>query len=148
MKPKVTLTPEFVQYIPNDLEEGTIYISIEFAIAVHKCCCGCGNKVVMPLSPTGWKLIYDGESISLDPSIGNWSFPCQSHYWIENNRVEWARKWSQDEISAGRAHDSRLKERYYGSTKTSAPRIASIDENTGQSRAKGGFWQSVKKWFS
>jgi Family of unknown function (DUF6527) len=33
------------------------------------CCCGCGEKVVTPLRPTDWKLIFDGKTISLDPSL-------------------------------------------------------------------------------
>jgi hypothetical protein len=93
---------EFVEYIPDHLVEGTIYISINFATATHKCSCGCGNEVVTPLSPTDWKLIFDGESVTLDPSIGNWNFPCQSHYWIKRNKVTWANQWSQDQIDNGR----------------------------------------------
>jgi hypothetical protein len=42
--------------------------------------CGCGKKVVLPLHPTHGKLTYDGETVSLSPSVGNWSFPCESHY--------------------------------------------------------------------
>jgi hypothetical protein len=40
-----------------------------------------------PLSPTDWKLTFDGVSVSLHPSDGNWSFPCRSHYRIEYNRA-------------------------------------------------------------
>ena len=104
---------EFVQYIPDELEEGKIYITVEFATAVHKCCCGCGNKVVTPLSPTDWELRFNGESISLEPSIGNWSFPCQSHYWIKRNQVRWAQGWSESKIDAGRARDRLAKEKYF-----------------------------------
>lgn len=115
MKRKIVLKHEFVEYIPTTLEQGTIYVSIPFATAVHKCCCGCGNEVVTPLSPTDWKLTINGQTISLDPSIGNWSFPCQSHYWIENNRVIWARRWSQREIRATRDHDRLAKQKYFES---------------------------------
>jgi hypothetical protein len=52
-----------------------------------KCACGCGKEVVTPLSATDWKLIFDGKTVSLDPSIGNWGFPCRSHYWVRNNRM-------------------------------------------------------------
>ena len=48
-----------------------------------------------------------GETISLDPSIGNWNFRCQSHYWIRRNRAIWAPRWSRKEIDAARAHDRR-----------------------------------------
>lgn len=85
-----------------------------FATAVHKCACGCGREVVTPLSPTDWKLTFDGESISLHPSLGNWGFPCRSHYWIRNDRVSWAAKWSDEEIESGRARDRTNKARFYG----------------------------------
>ena len=96
------LTPQFVKYIPKEIEAETIYISMEFATASHRCCCGCGSIVVTPLSPTFWKLYFDGETISLRPSIGNWSFPCQSHYWITGNEVRWDRQFSNEEIHAVR----------------------------------------------
>jgi hypothetical protein len=115
------LAHEFVQYIPERLCEGTIYISIPFATTAHKCCCGCGNEVVTPLSPTDWELIFDGKSISLYPSIGNWNFACQSHYWIERNRVKWARRWSRKEIDAVRSHDRLVKEKYFERVDTQLP---------------------------
>jgi hypothetical protein len=71
MKPPKTLTHEFVEFIPDAIEEGKIYVSIGYATAIHKCACGCGREVVTPLSPTDWKLIFDGKTVSLDPSIGN-----------------------------------------------------------------------------
>jgi len=114
MKQGKSLVHEFVEFIPDVVEEGKLYVSIEYTTVVHKCCCGCGKEVVTPLSPTDWRLIFDGKTISLDPSIGNWSFPCRSHYWIRNNRVRWAEDWSQSRIDANRAHDRWAKERYFG----------------------------------
>jgi len=114
MRREGMLRHEFVEYIPEKLEEGTIYVSITFATVVHKCCCGCGNEVITPLTPTDWKLIFDGETISLDPSVGNWSFKCRSHYWIIRNRMEWAPRWSQKRIDDGRAQDRSAKKRHYG----------------------------------
>lgn len=84
------LVPEFVEFAPPELKEGVLYVSMIYASAVHRCCCGCGEKVVTPFSPTDWKLTFDGDSVSLHPSIGNWSFKCRSHYWIERNAVKWA----------------------------------------------------------
>lgn len=109
----ITLTHQFVEFIPDQLQEGKLYISLEYATVAHKCCCGCGKEVVTPLSPTDWKLIFDGQTVTLDPSIGNWSFPCQSHYWIRNNSVQWAPRWSKDWIEAGRARDRSNKDRYF-----------------------------------
>lgn len=105
--------PEFVEFIPRELEEGVLYLSIAYLIAVHRCACGCGSKVVTPIGPTDWRFEYDGESVSLQPSIGNWQFPCRSHYWITANNVRWSRSWSDEEIRSGRASDIRAKERYF-----------------------------------
>ncbi len=103
------ITHEFVDAIPSDIAEGTLYISIPYATAIHLCCCGCGHEVVTPLTPTDWSVSFDGETVSLSPSIGNWSFKCESHYWISHNRVRWAGKWSRREIELGRARDRAAK---------------------------------------
>ena len=104
---------EFVESIPEVLEDATLYVSIKYATTMHKCCCGCGNTVVAPLSPNDWTLTFDGETVSLDPSIGNWSFPCQSHYWIREDEVVWARRWSGREITAARERERRSRRRFY-----------------------------------
>ena len=99
------LKHKFVDIIPDNIEEGMIYISIPYATAIHKCCCGCGSEVVTPFSPTQWSLIFDGESVTLDPSIGNWSLKCKSHYFIRNNKVKWSRIYDDDEIEKVRRAD-------------------------------------------
>ncbi len=113
VNPPKTLTHEFVEFIPDVIEEGKIYVSIDYATAVHKCACGCSKEVVTPLSPADWKLIFDGETVSLDPSIGNWGFPCRSHYWVTNNRAIWAEDWLQSRVDANRAQDRRAKDKYH-----------------------------------
>jgi hypothetical protein len=105
---------QFVQYIPSALESGVVYVSIEYGTAVHSCCCGCGSRVVTPITPTDWVLIFNGETISLDPSIGNWNFPCRSHYFIRNNRVVWAADMTQREIESGRQRDVINKRIFFG----------------------------------
>jgi hypothetical protein len=102
----------FVEHIPERLEDGVLYISIPYATAMHLCACGCGREVVTPLTPTDWEMIFDGETVSLWPSIGNWSFECQSHYWIRRGRVRWGGGMSRQEIEQARARDRRRKERY------------------------------------
>jgi integrase len=108
-----SLRPEFVEFMPADLQEGVLYISIPYGTVIHLCCSGCGQKVVTPLRPTDWSLIYDGEAVSLSPSIGNWGFDCQSHYWIKRNRVVPAPRWSRERIEAGRGRDRSAKERFF-----------------------------------
>lgn len=99
------LRTDFVDLIPENLLPGTIYVCISYATVVHLCCCGCGSEVVTPLTPTDWSLTYDGETVSLHPSVGNWGFECRSHYWIRRGRVSWAEPWSQDQIARGRDRD-------------------------------------------
>lgn len=94
-----TFTHRFVEFMPEKLEEGVIYISLQYALASHRCACGCGEEVVTPLSPHDWQLIFNGETVSLYPSIGNWRFRCRSHYWIDQNRAEWAPSWPADSVA-------------------------------------------------
>lgn len=101
------ISPEFVEHIPEHPRPGILYISKRYATALHLCCCGCGTEVVTPLNPAKWHLNDDGGRISLSPSIGNWSFPCQSHYWIERNSVRWAAAMTPDVIAAVKARDRR-----------------------------------------
>lgn len=108
-----TLQHKFIEFIPDKIEEGVIYISLEYCTAIHKCICGCGNEVVTPLSPTDWSIEFDGETISLSPSIGNWGFKCQSHYWIRKGKLRMARSWDKEEIEAGRKKDKKLKQRIF-----------------------------------
>jgi hypothetical protein len=103
---------EFVEFIPDVITNDVIYVSIPYATVVHNCACGCGNETVTPLSPRDWSLTYDGDSITLVPSIGNWSLTCRSHYWIRKNNVIWARDWSDAEVAAGR-HLENLEEIEY-----------------------------------
>lgn len=109
---------EFVTTIPEKLEDAVLYVSMEYATVVHKCCCGCDHEVVTPLSPTDWNLSYDGENISLYPSIGNWSFKCKSHYWIKRNAVHWAGKMTDEQVTAVRTRDLETKSAYYTQIET------------------------------
>lgn len=110
-----TLQHKFVEFIPDNLEDGVLYVSIEFRTAIHRCACGCGKEVVTPLSPTDWRLTFDGDSISLYPSIGNWNFDCKSHYFVTNNRIHYVPKWDRDYIERGRKEDAERKQSYYSS---------------------------------
>jgi hypothetical protein len=148
MRNKVLLTHKFVEFIPRELEANTIYVSIPYATAIHNCCCGCGNRVVTPISPTDWKLIFDGRSISLDPSIGNWSFPCRSHYWIRNNRVVWSDQWSEDEVDAVRQKDARATAAYFNKKNAGkAEGSSSATAKKGNKKGKTGLKGRIKNWF-
>jgi Family of unknown function (DUF6527) len=123
-----SIRPEFVEFVPTELEDGVLYISTTYRTAVHRCACGCGSKITTPIRPPRWRFTYDGETVSLYPSIGNWSYPCQSHYWIEHNRIEWAPKWSQARITAGRARDRADRQRYYRRVEAKSTSSAKPDE--------------------
>ena len=107
------LTPKAVERLPKQLEEGILYISQVYETAAHNCACGCGSRVVTPLTPTFWRLTLRNRKASLYPSIGNSSFACQSHYWIRDNQIEWTRPWTAAEIAAGRAADRRERLEHY-----------------------------------
>lgn len=113
IRPPVPLEHRFGEFIPRDLEPGVLYISVEYATCVHACACGCGNRVVTPLSPDDWRLTFDGETISLWPSIGNWAFPCESHYWIRDDQAVWAPKLSRRRIESLRARQRQTRERHW-----------------------------------
>lgn len=81
---------EFVDTIPKTINEGILYICVNCNVIVHKCACGCGEKTVTPLDKNnGWIMKYDGQSVTLRPSIGNFNINCKSHYFITESRVDW-----------------------------------------------------------
>ena len=135
------LEHRFVLYIPEQLERGVLYISMEYATAAHACCCGCGLQVITPFTPTDWKMTFDGETVSLWPSIGNWNFACRSHYIIRNSRIIGAEPWKDERINRGRIRDKQEKEEFYGKPEeTDSPQKPA--ENKGGEGL--GLWQRVK----
>jgi hypothetical protein len=136
------LTAEFIEFAPPELKDGVLYVSMIYGSAVHKCCCGCGEKVVTPFSPTDWKLTFDGETVSLRPSIGNWSFACRSHYWIRENEIHWAPAWSEEEIEAGRKRDREAKAWFFRRRAKTQALIVAADVPGGGRQAC--VWQRVK----
>jgi hypothetical protein len=113
-----TIKAEYVDAIPAAITDGVLYVSTEYGTAVHKCCCGCGQEVVTPLGPTDWSVTVDGGAVSVYPSIGNWSFPCKSHYWISCGHIRWAKQWSEAQIMYGRQRDRFRKQAQYGEQAT------------------------------
>lgn len=140
---RTRLSHRFVEFIPEQLESGVLYISQRYRTAVHKCCCGCGQEVVTPLTPTDWSLRIDGSAVTLYPSIGNWSFPCRSHYWIRRNNVVWAGQMSQRQIDEGRAFDHAAKRAYFESTNRENP-----PPQSKQSDPVTDLWATLKRWWN
>src|SRR5262249_26942732 len=126
-----TIRPEYVESFPKSMQDGVLYISRSFRTACHRCCCGCGTKIVTPLRPTEYRLTDIGGRISMHPSIGNWSHPCRAHYVIRNGQVFKARDMSSAEIDEGRAYDEAEKRTYYS--------------HPAQRRSRR-FWSWLKNW--
>lgn len=131
------LEPVFVEFIPCELEPGNLYISMVYTTTAHLCASGCGNKIVLPLSPAQWQLYFDGQAISLSPSVGNWDLPCQAHYWISRNKIQWAAQWDRQRIEAGRRSDARDIDDHFGH-RTSTPTA----DPTGAPRRQS-FWERL-----
>lgn len=108
-----TIKPVYVESFPKVLDDGILYVSRKFSTACHRCCCGCGTKIVTPLRPTEYRLIDAGGRVSLYPSVGNWNHPCRSHYVIRNGQVIQAGAMGQADIDKGRAHDDAEKRAHY-----------------------------------
>lgn len=149
------LRHDFVRDIPEKLEPGVIYISMEYATAVHSCCCGCGTEIVTPFTPTDWNMTFNGETISLRPSIGNWNEPCRSHYVIECSRVIEACPWSDRQIKAEALRDAEAKREFYTDNSSSQefispPETATSPESTKVpvSKLKPSFWRRLFSFVS
>jgi len=144
------LTPSFVKGVPRILEPGILYVSMEYGTVVHSCCCGCGLEVVTPLTPTDWRLTFDGEAISLWPSVGNWNLPCRSHYVIQGNRVVEAGPWDKAQIDAEKRRDKEAKARYYsqiespGALKELKPKPTNGPAGTTANRET--IWAKLRRW--
>jgi hypothetical protein len=137
------LEHRFVEHIPERLEPGILYVSMEYATSAHCCCCGCGEEVVAPFTPTDWKMTFDGESVSLRPSIGNWMLKCRSHYVIDRGKVIEAGPWSDAQIEAERRRDRAAKARFYGQAPTLEPPVP-----TAALEAEPSIWRRVWRWVS
>lgn len=139
----IKLQHKFVHYIPEQLEPCVIYISMDYATAAHSCCCGCGEQVITPFTPTDWELTFDGETVSLWPSIGNWNFRCRSHYIIRNSRIVGAEPWSDKKIENGRWRDKWRKQEYFDKKSD-----CTGHEETPEQEANAepsGLWDQIKK---
>ncbi|MCE4224617.1 hypothetical protein HCU64_12700 [Methylobacterium sp. C25] len=108
------LTHRFVELLPDRLDPGVLYVSMEYGTIAHSCCCGCGTDVYTPLTPTDWSMTYDGDAVSLHPSVGNWHQPCRSHYVVRKGKVIEAGPWSDEQIATERERDRAAKARHYG----------------------------------
>lgn len=123
------LTFEFCDSFPATIRPEVLYVSLLFASAAHLCCCGCRSQIVTPLRPNRWHMTFDGETVSLAPSIGNAGLPCRSHYWIKRNRVIWHDPLTAFDIERGHSRDGWVEE-------------PTLPEAGGHRHRLRGFWLS------
>lgn len=149
MRHKV-LEHRFTDTFPDRLEPGVLYVSIEYGSAAHSCACGCGEEVVTPLTPTDWNITYDGETVTLHPSVGSWTLPCRSHYVIRRGKVIEAPSWTEEQIAAERRRDRRAKASYFGQQQQPATPSVSAAAGNAPERPElptVGWWQRLQAWW-
>ena len=147
-----SIRPKFVVSFPPAMEDGVLYISEEYETAGHKCCCGCGEKVITPLNPAKWRLTKSSNgAVSLYPSVGNWKFACQSHYWIRENRVIAAGMMSKQKIATVKERDKRDSQRYIDRTnqanRTEAETMKSSTRSSGRSGLLNLIADTLRGWW-
>jgi Family of unknown function (DUF6527) len=103
-----TIQHKFVKVIPEIIEEGILYISLDYRTAIHRCPCGCQEEIITPFSANDWTLQFYGEVVSLSPSIGNFQLPCRSHYFIVKNNINWVKERPKK--------NTKFFKRYFGKT--------------------------------
>lgn len=139
-----SIRPVFVESMPDRIDEGVLYISERYKTAIHKCCCGCGEEVVTPLSPAEWAVRRSGDAVSLHPSVGNWSIACRSHYWIRVNRVIAAAAMSERQIMAVKRRDKADKAAYIRRINQQKAQV--LPASTSHS-SLAGLWSAFVHWW-
>ena len=96
--------PELLMpWIPGEEkpEDGVLYVAdTEYQdeqFIQYNCPCGCGNVVFIPYYKQGqqkeehpsWGFREKNGKVTLSPSILSSGFPCRSHYFIRENRIQW-----------------------------------------------------------
>lgn len=146
-----TLEHRFVDSFPEPLAPGVLYVSLEYGSVAHSCCCGCGEEVVTPLTPTDWNISYDGETITLHPSVGSWTLACRSHYVIRRNRVIEAPSWSDAEVAAERRRDRQAKARHFGHPVPNAEAVVhpvpQLETKAQYAAPRQGWWRHLARWW-
>lgn len=101
-----------VERFPSNVEPGVLYWSREFKMCAHRCACGCGDVIQLPIDDLNYRIIEGSRGVTLRPSVGNWNI-CDAHYYITAGDVEWMPQWSSNQIAAGRAAEDARREASY-----------------------------------
>lgn len=76
----------------KEMQNGVLYVSYMYHVAIHLCACGCRSETVTPFNKEhySWELTESSEgTVTLYPSIGNFNVMCQSHYWVRDGKIVW-----------------------------------------------------------
>ena len=133
----------YVEFIPKEIDEGVLYISRRFSTATHRCCCGCGFKVVTSLNAAKWSLVDHGETVSIAPSIGLGALPCRSHYWIRRGHVDWYAEMTAAQTRRAQRRDVYASRVLTGEIKPSRAR----ERPRPDTQHRSGFWDSIRVWW-
>ncbi|WP_409568348.1 DUF6527 family protein [Methylobacterium sp. J-072] len=101
-----------IDRFPKIFESGIFYWSKEYEISAHKCACGCGDVIQLPIDDQNFNITIEPTGFTLRPSVGNWGI-CDSHYYITRGGVEWLPQMSQATIVAGRQAEDARREAHY-----------------------------------
>ena len=97
---------------PKEYQSGILYWSKEFEMSAHKCACGCGDVIQIPVDAQNFRITGTSSNPTVRPSIGNWGV-CDSHYYITAGNVEWLPKLSAEQISIGRTYEDARRKAHY-----------------------------------
>lgn len=81
---------------PVHLQPGVCYVAIDQDVpwaASLQCPCGCGESITLNLVGTHpvWRLTFSADTlITLHPSVWR-TRGCESHFWVREGRIVWAR---------------------------------------------------------
>lgn len=143
------LSFQIVDFIPEEIQDGVLYVSFRFGTAVHKCCCGCGEEVITPMGPTDWSISIEDDAVTLHPSIGNWSYSCRSHYLIRRSKVVWAGDLTDSQIEHGRELSRRAKQAYFVEVnRAKARQFITAPKPSNDHPAPLGLWERIRLMFT
>lgn len=135
---------KFVDTIPNEIEDNVLYISLEYNVTKHLCPCGCRKEIVASLSPARYQLYYDGKTVSLKPSFGNWLHECGSHYFITKDKVIWANSMSKNKRDAVIQNDKKELTEYINTKKKSKHKSYVVEDQKQLNTKKESLLERIK----
>ncbi len=80
--------------VPDRVEKTIYVVGATPKWVIFDCPCNKNHRLKVPLMKSvspHWRLTRHGKTVSLSPSLSVADGPCDSHFWLRQNRVEWAR---------------------------------------------------------